>query len=82
MSDLLSLLPYAFILVTGTLGYFLKTTMTRLDKASDLGVENKNEINLLQLEIKHTNSKVDEIFVMLKEISTDIKEINKSITKK
>ena len=81
MGEIKTFMSYIFATGTLVISYFLSKTMGDLKTAMDLGTTNKSKTDLLELEIKHTNSKVDEIYSMLKEISTDIKTINKAISK-
>ena len=63
--------------------YFLKKTLDELDKVKIVAYENKNKINIIENDyvnkINSLNEKFDDLKVCLKDLTLEIKELNKKM---
>lgn len=70
------------ILIT-IIGYFLKQTMEELKQFKIMAIETKSKLDLLELDhqnkYKHLNEKIDALYVAIKDLTIEIKELNKRI---
>jgi len=68
------------------IGFFLKGTMDDLKTVLRMTQENTNRLNLVELDLlnKHTNlnEKFDALNVSVKELTQEIKSLNKEIARK
>jgi hypothetical protein len=78
----------SFALTAGIaiIGYFLKQTMEDLRKVKDLSYENKNKLSVMENDYlnkhNHLSEKFDELYVAVKDLTVEIKNLNKEISKK
>lgn len=70
------------ILIT-LIGYFLKQTMEELKQFKNIAIETKTKLVLLELDhqnkYNHLNEKIDALYVAIKDLTIEIKELNKRI---
>lgn len=70
------------ILIT-IIGYFLKQTMEELKIFKIMAIETKSKLDLLELDHQnkhnHLNEKIDALYVAIKDLTIEIKELNKKI---
>lgn len=68
------------------IGFFLKGTMDDIKSIEKIAQENTNRLNLVELDLlnKHANlnEKFDALNVSVKELTQEIKSLNKEIAKK
>ena len=69
--------------VLTVMGYFTKATMTRLEKVENVAAETKIKLEILQNDHQnkndHLEQKIEALTLMVKELSNDIKELNKRL---
>lgn len=72
--------------VIAVIGYFLNDTMSNLKSVIKQTTENTNKLNLVELDLlnKHSNlnEKFDSLNTSVKELTIEIKALNKEIQKK
>jgi hypothetical protein len=65
------------------IGYFLKRTLDELEKVKTVAYENKNRLNVLEVDylnkINALNGKFDDLKEVIKDLTLEIKELNKKI---
>lgn len=63
--------------------YFLKKTLDELDRVKTVAYENKNKINIIENDyvnkINSLNEKFDDLKICLKDLTLEIKELNKKM---
>lgn len=76
------------VLIT-IIGYFLKRTMTELDKmvdkVTDLNskiIENKSRIELVDNNHNHLNEKFDQLYDAVRDLTMEIKNLSRELSKK
>ena len=79
--------------IIGIIGYFLKRVMLQIDEIGDKMILNKESIakNISRIEIqtvqseskfRHFDEKFDMLFSSLKDLTTEIKELNSTMKKR
>lgn len=80
--DMTVILWIGAILIT-IIGYFLKQTMEELKIFKIMAIETKSKLDLLELDhqnkYNHLNEKIDALYVAIKDLTIEIKELNKKI---
>lgn len=70
-------------IVVTILGYFLKTTMEELKEVKNMAVETKTKLEVVENDHKnkyaHLSDKLDELYIMVKDLILEVKELNKKI---
>lgn len=70
------------ILIT-IIGYFLKQTMEELKTFKTMAIETKSKLDLLELDhqnkYNHLNEKIDALYDAIKDLTLEIKDLNKKI---
>jgi hypothetical protein len=70
------------ILIT-VIGYFLKQTMEELKHFKNMAIETKTKLGLLELDhqnkYNHLNEKIDALYDAIKDLTLEIKDLNKKI---
>ena len=65
------------------LGYFLKTTMEDLKDVRSMAVETKTKLEVVENDHKnkyaHLSDKLDELYIMVRDLIIEVKELNKKI---
>ena len=65
------------------IGYFLKRTLDELEKVKGVAYENKNRLNVIEVDylnkINTLNEKFDDLKEVIKDLTLEIKELNKKI---
>ena len=65
------------------IGYFLKRTLDELEKVKSVAYENKNRLNVIEVDylnkINTLNEKFDDLKEVIKDLTIEIKELNKKI---
>jgi hypothetical protein len=65
------------------IGYFLKQTMEELKSFKTMAIETKSKLSLLELDhnnkYKHLNEKIDALSDSIKDLITEIKDLNRKI---
>lgn len=65
------------------IGYFLKKTLDELEKIKMVAYENKNRINIIEVDylnkINVLNDKFDDLKEVIKDLTLEIKELNRKI---
>jgi len=81
--ELMSVLTFIGGLMLSIIGYFLKKTMDELKEVKQLSYENKNKLDVLQVDyknkIENITEKFDELKLTMSELIKEIKELNKRI---
>ena len=78
----LNIIPIVISIVISIMGYFLKQTMTRLDTVEKQSIENKAKIDIVENNHHHLNEKVDMLHTAIKELTNEIKNLSKEVSKK
>lgn len=80
--DMTVLLWIGAILIT-IIGYFLKQTMEELKTFKTMAIETKSKLDLLELDhqnkYNHLNEKIDALYDAIKDLTLEIKDLNKKI---
>lgn len=65
------------------IGYFLKRTLDELEKVKVVAYENKNRLNVIEVDyvnkVNTLNDKFDDLKEVIKDLTTEIKELNRRI---
>lgn len=65
------------------IGYFLKATMEELKQFKTMAIETKSKLDLLELDhqnkYNHLNEKIDALYDAIKDLTLEIKDLNKKI---
>ena len=65
------------------ISYFLKNTMEELKYYKSMTIETKSKLDLLSLDhenkYKHLNEKIDALYNAIKDLTVEVKEINKKM---
>lgn len=77
-----NLIPIIISIVISIIGYFLKETMSTLKEVQKMTIENKAKINLVENNHSHLNAKVDMLHAAIKDLTTEIKNLSKELSKK
>jgi septal ring factor EnvC (AmiA/AmiB activator) len=75
-------IPIAISAVIALISYFLKQTMERLKETEKMTIENKAKIDLVENNHSHLNAKVDMLHDAIKDLTTEIKNLAKEVSKK
>lgn len=78
----LNLIPIVISIVVSIIGFFLKLTMDRLKEVEKMTIENKAKIDLVENNHSHLNAKVDMLHDAIKDLTTEIKNLSKELSKK
>ncbi|MEC4048766.1 hypothetical protein OX284_004935 [Flavobacterium sp. SUN046] len=77
------IITMAISVVLTVMGYFTKATMTRLEKVEEVAASTKIKLEILQNDHQnkndHLEQKIEALTLMVKELSNDIKELNKRL---
>lgn len=80
--DMTVVLWIGAILIT-IIGYFLKQTMEELKTFKTMAIETKSKLDLLELDhqnkYNHLNEKIDALYDAIKDLTLEIKDLNKKI---
>lgn len=83
MEQLIYIIVGAVItMIITIIGYFLNRTMNELDKVRDLAIENKSKIDLVDNNHVHLNSRFDLLYDAVKDLTIEIKNLSKELSKK
>jgi hypothetical protein len=81
--ELMSVLTFIGGLMLSIIGYFLKKTMDELKEVKQLSYENRNKLDVLQVDyknkIENITEKFDELKLTMSELIKEIKELNQRI---
>jgi hypothetical protein len=70
-------------IVVTIIGYFLKTTMEELKEVKQMAIETKSKLEVVENDHKnkyaHLSDKLDELYIMVKDLIIEVKELNKKI---
>lgn len=91
--DINHIIGTVIAVIIGTIGYFLKRVMLQIDEIGDKMILNKESIakNTSRIEIqtvqsdskfRHFDEKFDMLFSSLKDLTTEIKELNSTMKKR
>jgi peptidoglycan hydrolase CwlO-like protein len=64
------------------IGYFLKSLMNDHKETQKMAIENKAKIDLLENNHSHLNEKFDSLLASLKELTQEVKNLSKELSKK
>lgn len=78
----INILPTIIGIVISVMGYFLKKTMDKLDAVEKQGIENKAKIDIVDNNHTHLSEKVDKLYDAIKDLTVEIKNLSKEISKK
>jgi hypothetical protein len=77
------------IVLTGgiaVIGYFLKQTMEDLKKTKDVAYDVRNKLAVIENDYlnkhAHLSDKFDELYSAVKDLTSEIKQLNREISKK
>jgi len=81
--EMMSVLTFIGGLMLSIIGYFLKKTMDELKEVKQLSYDNRNKLDVLQVDyknkIENITEKFDELKLTMSELIKEIKELNKRI---
>lgn len=77
-----NLIPIIISIVVSIIGYFLKETMNTLKDVQKMTIENKAKIDLVENNHTHLEHKVDMLHAAIKDLTTEIKNLSKELSKK
>ena len=70
------------ILIT-VIGYFLKSTIEELKEVKQMAIETKTKLEVVENDYKnkyaHLSDKLDELYIMVRDLIIEVKELNKKI---
>ena len=70
-------------ILIAVIGYFLKATIEELKDVKQMAVETKTKLEVVENDHKnkyaHLSDKLDELYVMVKDLIIEVKELNKKI---
>jgi peptidoglycan hydrolase CwlO-like protein len=65
------------------IGYFLKKTLSELEKIKEVAYDTKNRLNVLENDysnkVSQLNEKIDDLQHTIKELTHELKEFNKKV---
>ena len=64
------------------IGYFLKNLIEDHKETQKMAIENKAKIDLLENNHSHLNEKFDSLLATLKELTQEVKNLSKELSKK
>lgn len=64
------------------IGFFLKQTMTRIERLESKVNQHQTEIKILEANHSQLNNRMTELFDAIKELSNEIKSLTKEVSKK
>lgn len=68
------------------IGYYLKTTLSELKEVKELSNENRIKIEVMEVDyinkVNNLNDKFDRLFDAVKDLTAEIKNLNKELSKK
>lgn len=68
------------------IGYYLKTTLNELKEVKGIAYENKTKIEVIEVDylnkVNNLNEKFDKLFDAVKDLTTEIKALNKELSRK
>lgn len=70
-------------ILIAVIGYFLKSTMEELKQFKTMAIETKSKLSLLELDhqnkYSHLNEKIDALYEAIKDLTLEVKDLNKKI---
>jgi len=70
-------------ILIAVIGYFLKSTMEELKQFKNMAIETKTKLGLLELDhqnkYNHLNEKIDALYQAIKDLTMEVKDINKKL---
>ena len=70
-------------ILIAVIGYFLKSTMEELKQFKTIAIETKSKLSLLELDhqnkYSHLNEKIDALYEAIKDLTLEVKDLNKKI---
>lgn len=68
------------------IGYYLRTTLSELKTVKEIANENRIKIEVMEVDyinkINNLNEKFDRLFEAVKDLTTEIKSLNRELSKK
>jgi hypothetical protein len=68
------------------IGYYLKSTLNELREVKNIANENRTKIEVMEVDylnkVTNLNDKFDRLFDAVRELTTEIKTLNKELSKK
>jgi hypothetical protein len=64
------------------IGYFLKALMAEHKETQKMAIENKSKLDLVENNHSHLNQKFDSLLASLKELTQEVKNLSKELSKK
>lgn len=70
-------------ILIAVISYFLKATIEELKQFKNMAIETKSKLDLLELDhqnkYNHLNEKIDALYQAIKDLTIEVKEINKKL---
>lgn len=68
------------------IGYYLKSTLSELKEVKNMANENRTKIEVMEVDylnkVTNLNDKFDRLFEAVRDLTTEIKTLNKELSKK
>ncbi|MDQ1165901.1 hypothetical protein [Flavobacterium sp. SORGH_AS_0622] len=69
-------------LLISIIGYFLKQLFEKIQKHDAMINQHATSIKVIETEHTNLNNKIDDLFTAIKEVSQEIKQLSKELSKK